>query len=212
MSDYNLEDIKRAYDTHAAERDAAELGERKTKHINEAIEFFRQRAVQTVLEIGSGPGNAAQVIEVAGFDIECTDISPKMIELVQAKGITGRVLDCREIESIGKTYDAVFSVNSLLHIPKAEMPTVLRGIHKVMKKNSIFILGLWGGSDIEGIYDSDQYRPKRFFSLLSQMTLLSLLTEVFQIEEYRRIVFDNDKFFHKVVMIKPTAGGWLFRD
>jgi SAM-dependent methyltransferase len=205
MSDYSVSDIIKTYDAYADERDHAGLKPENARNVDEAMALFRKRGVKSILEIGSGPGNAAEVFHAAKFDIECIDLSPRMIELVTDKGIPGRVLDCREIASIGRVYDAAFSINALLHIPNAELPSVLQSISDVLVEKGLFALGLWGGDDIEGIYEEDHYRPKRFFSLYSQRTLLSFLSDVFQIEEYHRIEFDGDKFFHKVVLSKPTV-------
>lgn len=202
MVSYNRDDLIRAYNRYAEERDEAGLDKRKRAHVMEAIRLFRENKAKSILEIGSGPGNAAQLFFDEGFEIECADLSPKMIELVREKGITGHVADCRDIERIGKTYDGVFSVNCLLHIPKAEFVDVLTSIRNVMTAGGIFVLGLWGGDDTEGVWENDRYQPPRFFVLYRQHTLLTLLMQVFQLEEYMRIPFGDGQVFHKAVLRK----------
>ena len=154
MSDYSVNDIIKTYDAYADERDHAGLKPENARNVDEAMALFRKRGVKSILEIGSGPGNAAEVFHAAKFDIECTDLSPRMIELVTDKGIPGRVLDCREIASIGRVYDAAFSINALLHIPNAELPSVLQSISDVLVEKGLFVLGLWGGPymiDVHGL-------------------------------------------------------------
>ena len=202
MAEFDLEKIVQAYNVHAVERDERGLSERKITHIQEAMAAFEAAGVTSVLEIGSGPGNAAEVFQHNGFSIECVDVSPKMIELVQSRGIPGRVLDCRELSSLEKTYDAVFSVNSLLHVPSAEFPAVLVSIHGILADNGLFALGLWGGKDQEGVMEDDLYEPKRYFVFYSQPTLLHHLSEHFWIEEYKRQRFGRGQHFHKVMLRK----------
>jgi SAM-dependent methyltransferase len=200
MSDQRVRDIIDAYDRYADQRDQAGLSERKRTHVMEATRLFRRENAVTVLEIGSGPGNAAQVFKENGFVVECVDISPRMIQLVKARGIEGQVLDCRNLGRLGKHYDAVFSVNCLLHVPSSELADVLHSIRAIMRPDGIFVLGLWGGEDFEGVMEEDRYEPKRFFVFYSQRTLLAALAQCFQIEEYRRAGFGNGGFFHKVVL------------
>ena len=202
MTEFNTADLVRAYDAHAEERNEAGLIGRKISHIQDVMATFNSAGVKKILEIGSGPGNAAEVFQQNGFAIECIDVSPKMIELVRNKGITGRVLDCRELSSIGIEYDAVFSVNCLLHIPSVEFPAILKGISGVLAADGLFSLGLWGGDDHEGPYEDDHYEPKRYFVLYSRQTLFRHLAVEFWIEEYQRLTFDDDQFFHKVLLRK----------
>ena len=190
----------RAYDRYAEERDRKGLDPRKLPYVQEAVRLFRANGTRSILEIGSGPGNAAEVFHDGGLDIECADVSPVMVDLVRSKGIRGHVIDCRQLRRLERTYDRVLSVNCLLHIPSQELPDVLEAISDVLNEKGLFVLGLWGGQDSEGVWEGDHYEPKRYFVLYSQQTPLSLLTQVLQIEEYRRFEFGEGQFFHKVVL------------
>ena len=124
MSSYNINDLIHSYNGYAEEGDQAGLDRRKRSHVQEAIQVFNGDDAKSILEIGSGPGSATQLFSDEGLEIECADFAPKMIEMVKKKGIVGHVMDCRDIEKIGKTYDGVFSVKCLLHIPKYEIADV----------------------------------------------------------------------------------------
>jgi len=200
--EFDVTRIIQAYDARAEERDQEGLSERKATHIKEAMAAFKANGVESILEIGSGPGNAAQLFQRSGHLVECVDVSPRMIELVERKGITGWVLDFRKLASLNRTYDAVFSINSLLHLPSDEFPAVLESISSILGANGLFVLGLWGGDDHEGIMQEDRYEPKRYFVFYGQQTLLSHLTAWFWIEEYRREPLGKDQFFHKVILRK----------
>ena len=204
MGIYNMNDLIRAYDRYAEERDQIGLDDRKRLHVQEANRVFNENGAKSILEVGSGPGNAAKLFLDEGFEIECVDFSPKMIDLVKGKGIVGHLLDCRDVERIGRAFDGVFSVNCLLHIPRAELIHVLQSIRNVMNIGGLFVLGLWGGQDFEGVLENNRYEPARFFVLHSQHTLLDILPRVFQIEEYRRTPFGEGQFFHKAVLRKTA--------
>ena len=201
---FNLADIVRAYDNNATERDRAGLNERQRKHVEEAITLFRSEDVCSILEIGSGPGVTAEIFKDNGFEIDCIDTSPAMVSLVQSKGLDGKVMDCRDLGSLANIYDAVFSVNCLLHIPSNEFRQTLLSIREVIRTGGLFVLGLWGGDDFEGIWEEDRYEPKRYFTFYSQRTLLTHLFEVSQIDMYERVEFDDGGFFHKAVVRKSV--------
>ena len=84
-----------------------------------------------VLEIGSGPGRDARVLEEGGLSVRRTDVSPGFVELMRADGYAADVLDpltddLDDPTSPGAPYDAVWANASLLHVARADLPAVLR--------------------------------------------------------------------------------------
>lgn len=73
----------------------------------ERIETLNPR----ILEIGCGPGNITRYLlsKRPDFDILATDLAEKMIELasVNAPQAKFRVMDCRDINTIHSTFDAI---------------------------------------------------------------------------------------------------------
>jgi len=75
----------------------------------ERIETLNPR----ILEIGCGPGNITRYLlsKRPDFDILATDLAEKMIELasVNAPQAKFRVMDCRDINTIHSTFDALYA-------------------------------------------------------------------------------------------------------
>jgi SAM-dependent methyltransferase len=191
-----------SYNNHARERDSYPLEGKKLAHVSAAIEVLKKENKKSILEIGPGPGKAALMFKNAGFDIECVDNSAEMIKLVKEKGIEARLLDCYELGKTHQQYNAVYSINCLLHMPSKDLPQILRSINGVLRDNGLFFLGLWAGDDFEGILQNDRYKPKRFFVFYSQKTLLAMITQVFRIDEYRFVPFNDESSFHNLLLRK----------
>ena len=125
-----------------------------------------------------------------------------MVKLCREKGVFADVLDCYDLGRIERTFDAVFSMNCLLHVPGRDLVYVLGLISERMRDGGLFYLGLWGGDDFEGIWEEDRYEPKRFFSFHSPKALLDFVQRVFTIVYYRRIEPWEGALFHSIIVRK----------
>ena len=94
------------------------------------------------------------------------------------------------------SFDAVYALNSLLHLSKAELPGVLKDIHYILKPGGLFYLGVYGGNDFEGIRENDWADPPRFFSYYTDDHVMEVVGEVFDILEFRRIIYQEDIDHH----------------
>ena len=72
-------------------------------------------------------------------------------------------MDINDLKFKNVSFDAVFALNSFLHLSKQEFPVALENVHKVLQPGGLFYLGLYGGVDFEGIWENNSYTPKRFF-------------------------------------------------
>jgi SAM-dependent methyltransferase len=103
------------------------------------------------LEVGCGPGDmAARVAVELGIEVVALDISPRMVELTQARGIDAQVGDVQELPFADGSFDCAVAAWMLYHVPDldrglAELARVLRpGGRLVATTNSIDNLGeLW---------------------------------------------------------------------
>ena len=83
-----------------------------------------------VLEIGSGSGRDARALEDAGLSVRRTDLTPGFVELMRDEGHDADLLDpltddLDDPRRPGTPYDAVWANASLLHVDRADLPTVL---------------------------------------------------------------------------------------
>ncbi len=80
--------------------------------------------VGRVLELGSGPGREATVLERLGATVRRTDGTPAFVERLRAAGHDAHVLDARR-DPLGGPYDAVFANAVLLHLSRPDLQALL---------------------------------------------------------------------------------------
>lgn len=189
--------LRTAYDQKADERDGKQIAPWKAKERDRFLSMLRAEDKTALLEIGAGTGQFGQYFQAQGFDIVCTDLSPAMVEACRQKGLDARVMDFLSLDFADDTFDGIFALNTLLHVPKADFQMVLESIKRVLKPNGLFYLGQYGGDDFEGPHDDDHYRPKRFFSHFTDAAITEAVSQAYEIVYFETISFDRDVFHRK---------------
>ena len=146
-----LPSLRSHYDAHVAERDGTDLELWKAKERGVFLELLRERRAQTLLELGSGPGRDGLFFRDQELEVTCTDLSPAMVASCRAKGLEALTVDFLGLNFAGRTFDAVYALNSLLHVPKADLPAVLERVRAQLVPGGLFYLGVYGGRDFEGV-------------------------------------------------------------
>lgn len=162
-----------------------------------------------MLEVGSGPGRDGVFFRDQGLRVTCTDLSPAMVERCRAKGLEALTVDFLRLDFAGRTFDAVYALNSLLHVPKADLPAVLARIQAQLVAGGLFYLGVYGSRDFEGIWPDDRHEPKRFFAYYKDRDLLERVTAHFELVYFRQVVVsaERDAGFHfqSFVLRRPPS-------
>lgn len=143
-----------AYDDHAGAYAAGvpEIGESLRSVMDRFLEMIGPGA--HVLEIGSGSGRDASALEDGGVRVRRTDIAPGFVEHLRRSGYAADVLDpltddLRDPAAPGRPYDAVWASACLLHVARADVPTVLGRLAEVTRPGGALHLSLKEG-DGEG--------------------------------------------------------------
>lgn len=123
-----------------------------------------------ILDLGCGPGHQACLMQEAGFRVTAHDPCPEFVAFAQARGVDAHVTSAEDLGGSGR-FDAVWAAFSLLHLPKTDMPSVLRAIHTALVSRGWFFLGLKTGQG-EG-----RDHLGRYYSYYSSEELTGLLTE-----------------------------------
>ncbi len=189
-------DLREAYDRQASQRDASGISGWKSKERDDFLSLLKQEGKRTLLEIGSGPGRDGLFFQENGFDVTCIDLSPENINLCRRKGLKSYVMDMSNMFFHDNSFDAVYSLNSMLHLSKTELPGVLRTIESLLNPEGLFYMGVYGGNDFEGIREHDWAEPERFFSYYTDDHLREVVSGVFEILDFRRIVYQEDADYH----------------
>lgn len=181
------ESLKASYNEQADSRNKAEIEDWKVTELNSFIEALRCEDMSTVLDIGAGSGQHGKYLLDHNMDVTCIDLSPNMVETCRAKGIKAEVMDYYTLNFDAESFDAVWAMNTLLHVPKVSLPAVLKNIHTVLSEDGMFYMGVYGGKDSEGVWEHDSYVPKRFFSFYTNDDILEVVSPLFEIVNFHVI-------------------------
>ena len=129
-----------------------------------------------VLDIGSGPGRDALILQKAGLNVTCFDASEAMILMTREKGFVSVLGDFNDPSFPQGSFDGVWSYTSFLHVPKLEVKIALAETHRVLKKEGILGLGLIEG-DTEGYRESLGVNSSRYFAYYKKEEIEGLLKE-----------------------------------
>jgi len=184
--------LRAAYDAAAAARDGRELAAWKQGVRASFARQLRAEGHTQLLEVGAGPGHDGVFFGRQGMQVVCVDLSPEMVRLCQQKGLEAHVMDATDLRFPAGSFDAVYALNSLLHVPNAELPVALREIERVLVGGGLFFLGVYGGIDREGVWEEDSYRPRRFFSFRTDEQLLAAVHGCFAVVSFDRVPVDSD--------------------
>ena len=204
MTNQRKVDLITAYNQQASSRNHSEIENWKEKERAHFLALLQEEGKQTLLEIGAGHGRDSLFFQNQGVDVAAIDLSPAMVALCQQKGISTLVMDMTALEFPSQSFDAVYALNSFLHLSKQEFPAVLENVHRVLQSGGLFYLGLYGGVDFEGIWENDSYTPKRFFSFHTDEQLKQILADWFKIIYFQNIpAVGGTMDFQSVILKKP---------
>ena len=167
MFDYQhvMEMLRAAYSRESAEqRDHSEKEDWKLVERQRFLTLLHQEGMTTLLEVGAGTGKDSLFFQQNGLRVVCSDLSPAMIALCSEKGLEAYVMDFLHLDFAPASFDAIYALNCLLHVPGAALPAVLEKIRGLLRPSGLFFLGVYGGFEKEGINEQDYHDPPRFFS------------------------------------------------
>lgn len=184
--------LRASYADRATARDGSRYPTWKRVERDRFLGHLQSTGARRLLEVGAGSGRDAAAFRDAGLDIVCIDLSPDMVAHCLGKGLDAREMDVVDLRLPDGSFDAAYSFNSLLHLPKAEFPVALREVRRMLRAGGLFYLGVYGGFDHEGIWEGDTYRPKRFFSFHSDERLLEQAGAVFDVVSFHRVRLESE--------------------
>lgn len=195
--------LRQAYDARAAWRD----GQSKEPWKVAERQAFRERLAPgtRLLEIGAGTGQDSAYFQEEGLDVVAVDLSPAMVEHCRAKGIEAHVMDFLHLNFPGGSFDAVFALNCLLHVPNRDLPAVLAAIRAAIRPGGLFFLGVYGGAEsFEGVVDDDEHEPRRFFSWRTDEQLLGFaIAAKFDVVDFHPVDIERGHRFQSLTLRRP---------
>jgi len=129
-------------------------------HLDEFLSLLPAKA--KILELGCGGGVDTQYMIGQGFDVTAVDGSVSMAAIAEKRiGKAVAVMSFDELD-FQDEYDGIVATASLLHIPRAELPSIISKIHRALHPGGWHVATLKTGGN-EGRDEFGRYynRPSR---------------------------------------------------
>ncbi len=207
MVRYNdvIADLRTAYDRGAELRENMVTQTWRLAERDAFLTRIRQEGCRRLLEVGAGTGHDSAFFAAAGLEVVATDLSPAMVEYCRAKGLDARVVDVLALDFPSSSFDAVYTVNCLLHVPDVDLPTVLASLAALLRPGGVMYLGVWGGEDREGPLDNDEHEPKRFFAWRTDERIQQFVSRDFTILDFHTVAMDGHHYQSLTVRARATG-------
>ena len=190
------ESLRESYNRKAEERDNSKVEEWKLRERDNYKLWLQKENINTILEIGAGTGKDSKYFLEKGFNVTCIDLSEEMVRLCKIKGLTAYVMDFMSLDFPEGSFDGIYALNCLLHIPKDNLERVLGDIQKLLKSKGLFYLGVYGGRKTEGVWEEDKYEPKRYFSFYTDKQLYRIVSKYYKVEYFQAIKLKDNRDLH----------------
>lgn len=196
-----IQDLRDAYNGSAEKRDEIPKTPWKLSERSTFLERLRAEGKTRLLEIGAGTGYDSVFFMDNGLEVVATDLSPEMVRLCRAKGIDTHTMDFLHLDFPPGSFDAVWALNCLLHVPNAALPSVLKTMRELLSPDGLFFLGVYGGEEFEGIDPDDWHDPPRFFSFRADEQVQAFARAEFEILDFH--VVTGERFHFQSLTLTP---------
>ena len=149
---------------------------------NESYDFVCSTLSESqteILEVGSGPGMIARYLleKRTDFNILGTDVAPNMVELAQKNNPKAefQLLDCREILSLNKTFDAILSGFCIPYLSNDDTSAFISDAHSILSENGLIYLSFVPGDENKSGYQTGSSGDKVYFYYHSEENILEAL-------------------------------------
>jgi SAM-dependent methyltransferase len=198
-----ITDLQKAYSRESArDRDKMEKDDWKVIERQAFLDLLKQESKQTLLEIGAGTGTDSLFFQSNGLRVVCTDLSPAMIELCREKGLEAYVADFLSLDFPPASFEAIYALNCLLHVPTSSLPTVLERLRTLLRPGGLFFLGVYGGQEEEGIHENDWHNPPRFFAHHTDEFMQRVTSQFFEIVSFKSIPLNNGAWHFQSMVLR----------
>lgn len=137
------------------------------KGTDKFVSFFKKNDI--ILDVGCGTGVKAKYLTNKGLRVIGIDFAQKQIEIAKKFAPQAKyyVMDMRQCDRLTGEFDGIFAQASLFHIPKKEIPEVLKIILSKLKRGGYFYLAVKERKKVDEeikVEDDLGYQYERFYS------------------------------------------------
>jgi SAM-dependent methyltransferase len=145
-----------------------------------------------VLEVGCGWGEfAMRVRDELAADVVAVDLSPRMVELAQERGLDARVADVQALPFADGAFDCVAALWMLYHVP--DLARGLREIARVLRAGGRFVAATSSHVHLVELWSlvgrDRASEPHRFFAETGEVPLRRHFAHVERRDVHGEVVF-----------------------
>jgi SAM-dependent methyltransferase len=185
-----LPGLRAAYNRSAASRDRRAPQQFKLDERDAFLDRLHVAGATRLLEIGAGTGHDSLFFANAGLDVAAVDLSPEMVRHCRDKGIEAYVRDVMNLGFPDESFDAVWTMNCLLHVPNDDLVEAFTAIRRVLTPGGLMFAGMWGGKSCQFWSDDDA----RFFASRTDRELFDCANQVFDVIDFHTVKHGDDHF------------------
>lgn len=154
-------------------------------------DFIKLLNGKDILDLGCGSGDHALYFSKKGLNVIGIDLSKKMIDLCEQKGLNARVMDIEDLKFEDNSFDGIWATTSLLHIPKFKIKKVVDKLCHILRERGVLYVCVKEG---EGEKFIDDKEGKRYFAFWKKEELLKVFKERFELIEFRKSLLGDTVF------------------
>jgi SAM-dependent methyltransferase len=153
MEPQKITNVQHSYDRVADEYVQRIVDELQHKPLDrQLLEQFavRVHGLGPVCDLGCGPGHVARYLYERGVPVQGIDLSPAMIAHARQlnPGIAFTQGNMLALDVGDAVWGGIVAFYSLIHIPPADLSTVLRELKRVLRPGGVLLLAFHRGDDI----------------------------------------------------------------
>lgn len=160
-----------------------------------------------ILEIGCGPGNITRYILTRRPDVKihAVDVSPNMIRLASSNNPAAsfRVMDCREIDTLTATFDAIICGFCIPYLSKQDVSKLIKDSTALLNEGGILYLSFIEGDYEQSGYETASSGDKAYVYYYQADHFQSLLADHFEVVALYRKSYPGgtDKMANHLIFI-----------
>lgn len=173
----HIGDLAAYYEREAAARARTGRAGRREELLADFVEWLCAESSHSVLDVGAGPGRDGRPFVDAGLSYLGVDLAHGNALLAAELGLDVVQGSLFELPVRTRSVDAVWTMSTLLHVPDVRFDAAMAAIVSCVRPGGLVAVGLWGGTDREGVIETDHFDPPRFFSLRNHNRIRSMLAQ-----------------------------------
>jgi SAM-dependent methyltransferase len=177
-------DLAAYYDQEADIRAGRRIAPERLARRDEFLSLLLAEGRRAVLEVGTGPGRDATAFLAAGLRVAGVDLSSEHVRRARQAGVDAHQASVLDLPFPPRCFDAGWTMSTLVHVPDSQFDVAVRAIADRLVDGALLAVGLWGGTDHEGVNEDDTIEPKRFFSRRSDQRARAMLGTVGEVERF----------------------------